>query len=86
MSEVTEDNYMYEDILTLIKYIHGLWQAASFWFKEYIKPTTLKAGLKQWNTDPCILYRVNEHGDLIFIVYVYDTLEFIDKLALDNMI
>ena len=77
---------MYEDISTLIKYIHGLLQATRCWFKEYIKIMNLKAGFKKWNTDPSILYRVNELGTLIVIIYVDDTLAFRGKTALVNII
>ena len=59
--------------MTLIKYIYGLVQAERFWFKEYIKIMTLKAWFKQCKTCPCILYRVNELGTAIVIVYVDDT-------------
>ena len=65
---------MYKYILTLIKYIYVIVQAARFWFKEYIKTMTLKAGFKQCNTDTCLLYRVNEFGAELFVVYVDDTL------------
>ena len=42
IAKLTEENYMYEDILTPIKSICVLVQAAHFWFKEYIKTMTLK--------------------------------------------
>ena len=59
MEEVREVYYMYEDILTLIVYIYDLVQAARCWFMEYIKTMNIKAGFKQYNTDFCLLYRVN---------------------------
>ena len=34
MLEVLEEYSMYEDILTIIKSIYGILQAARFWFKE----------------------------------------------------
>ena len=42
MAEVLEEDYTYEDILTLIKYIYSILQAVRFWFRDYIKTTTLK--------------------------------------------
>ena len=33
MEEVFKENYMYKDILILVKSIYGLVQAARFWFK-----------------------------------------------------
>ena len=77
---------MYEDILTLIKSIQGILQAEFFWFKEHINKMTLKAVSKQWITNPSILYRVNEIGTLIFIIYVDDNLKFRDKPELVNII
>ena len=56
---------MYEDILIPIKYIYGIVQVESFWFKEYINTMTPKEAFKKCNTDPCILYRVNELGTAI---------------------
>ena len=77
---------MYDDILTLIKYICGLIKSARCWFKEYIKTMTLNVGFKQCNTYPSLLYRVNELGNLIFIVYIDDTLTIGDKPSLVDMI
>ena len=74
MAEVLQENYTYEDILTLIKSIYGLVQAACRWFKEYTQTITLKVRFKQCNTDPCLLYRVNELGTETCIVYIDDTL------------
>ena len=74
MAEVIEEYYTYEDILTLIKSIYCLVQVESFWFKEYTNKMTLKAGFKQCKTDPCLLYRVNELGTGLVIIYIFDTL------------
>ena len=67
MVEVLKAHYTKKYILTLIKYIYGLLKAARCWSKEYIKKMTLKVGFKQCNTDPFILYQVNELGTLIVI-------------------
>ena len=77
---------MYKYILTLIKYIYSLVEAARYCFKGYINTMTLKAGFKQWKTDPCILWRVNKLETVIVIVYVYDTLEIGYKPALMDTI
>ena len=46
---------------------------------------TLKAGFKQCNTDPCLLYILNGLGTVIVIFYVDDTLEIGDKpVFMDN--
>ena len=86
MAEVLEEYCMYKDILKLIKSIYGIVQAEHFWFKEQIKTTTLKAGLKQFNNDTCLLYRLNELRTVIVIVYVDNTLEIGEKTALMNKI
>ena len=40
---------------------------------------TVKAGFKQYNTDPFISYRLNDLGTVIIILYVDDTLAIRDK-------
>ena len=42
---------------------------------------TLKAGYKKCKTEPCLLYRINELGNVIFILYKDDTLKIGDKPA-----
>ena len=86
MEEVLDEYNTYKYILKLIKFIYGIVQSARCWFKEYIKTMTLKLGFKQCKTDPCILYRVNELGAIIVIVYVNYTLEIRDKPAFMNTI
>ena len=39
--KLIEENYMYDDILDLIKCIYGLVKKLHCWFKEYINTTTL---------------------------------------------
>ena len=50
MAEVLKENYMYEDILALNKYIYGIVQAECCWFKEYIKTINLKVDINQFKT------------------------------------
>ena len=45
-----------------------------------------KKGIKQWKTDPCIIYRENKLGTVIVIVYVEDTLGIGNEPALMNII
>ena len=42
--------------------------------------------IQKCKTGTCLLYRVNEIGTVIVIVYVYDTLSIRDKSELVNMI
>ena len=42
---------------------------------------TLKAGYKKCKTETCLLYRINELGNVIFILYKDDTLKIGDKPA-----
>ena len=46
MSELLEEQYTYDDILTLIKSINGLVQSERCWFNKYIKTMTLKTVFK----------------------------------------
>ena len=39
----------------------------------------IKERSKKWKTDTCLLYRVNECGTEFLILYVYGTLEVLDK-------
>ena len=43
---------------------------------------TLKAIIKKCKLDPCLLYRLNELGATISVIYVDDTLELEYELAL----
>ena len=74
MAEVLGEKYMYEYILTFNKSICGIIQESHLWFKEYIKTMTLRAGFKQCRNNPFILYRLNELGTLIVIIYIYGML------------
>ena len=47
---------------------------------------TLKAGLKKCKTYPFILYRLNELGNIIVILYIDYTLKVVYKPELMNMI
>ena len=67
MVEVIEEHYIYEDILMLVKSIYSLVQSSHFLFNKYINNITLKAVFKQFKTDPCLLYRLNELGTVISI-------------------
>ena len=46
MSELLEEQYTYDDILTLIKSINGLVPSERCWFNKYIKTMTLKTVFK----------------------------------------
>ena len=45
MADAPDKYYKYKDILQFIKYIYGNVQASHYWFKEYTKKMSLKAGL-----------------------------------------
>ena len=72
--------------MTLIKSIYGPVEVAHCWFKEYIKTMNLKAGFKQYRTELCILYGVNELMTVIIIIYTDDTLKIGYKPALMDTI
>ena len=77
---------MHRYIFNINKSIYGIVQEAHLWFKECIKTMTLKVIFNQYKTDPCFLYRVNELGTAILIIYVDETLTIRDKPALMNKI
>ncbi|KAL7572873.1 hypothetical protein ACA910_004527 [Epithemia clementina (nom. ined.)] len=68
----------------LLKSVYGLVQAARQWWKRCIKQ------LKEWGfqvskADPCLLYRKDENGVCIVIMYVDDILVVGDKIALEDL-
>ena len=86
MAEILEEHYIYNDMLTLIKHIYVILQATCCQFKKYINTMNIKAGFRQCKTGTCLLYRVNELGTEIVIVYVYGTLKIRDKTTLIDII
>ncbi|KAL7571065.1 hypothetical protein ACA910_003779 [Epithemia clementina (nom. ined.)] len=68
----------------LLKSAYGLVQAARQWWKRCIKQ------LKEWGfqvskADPCLLYRKDENGICIVIMYVDDILVVGNKNALEDL-
>ena len=67
MAEVIKDNYMYRDILELIKFNYGIAQADRYCLKEHTKAINIKEVLKQCKNYPCLVNRV-KIGSVIFMV------------------
>ena len=62
-----------EDCLILQKAIYGLVQAASQFWKKIVDKMQ-EGGFKLSEADPCILYKEDEKGVCIIIIYVDDML------------
>ena len=46
MAESLEEEYKYENIFVIVKWMYSLVQAEHHWFKEYFKTMTLKVLIK----------------------------------------
>ena len=61
-----------EQCIKLVRSMYGNTDVALRWQKEFIKLCTEKEiGCKQSQTDPCMLYKRNEPGELQLIIAVY---------------
>ena len=64
-----------EDCYQLLRGIHGLCQAARQFWKEFVKPVKQEPfGCQVSPADPCMLFKENELGVCIIIMYVDDML------------
>ena len=63
--------------MALINPVYGITQEEHFWSKEFIKTMALKAEFIHFRADSCILYRLNELGTEVFMVYINGTLEIV---------
>ena len=60
-------------VLKLQMAMYGLVQAARQWFK-CLSDVLISLGFKPCESDPCLMYRVNENGLCIILMYVDDNL------------
>jgi len=60
-------------VLKLQMAMYGLVQAAQQWFKD-LSDVLISLGFKPCESDPCLMYRVNENGLCIILMYVDDNL------------
>jgi len=64
--------------------MYGLVQAAQQWFKR-LSDVLISLGFKPCKSDPCLLYRVNENGLCIILMYVDDNLIVGSNKAIDQV-
>jgi len=60
-------------VLKLQMAMYGLVQAARQWFK-CLSDVLISLGFKPCESDPCLMYRVNENGLCIILMYIDDNL------------
>ena len=74
-----------EDCLILQKAIYGLVQAARQFWKKIVDKMQ-EGGFKLSETDPCMLYKEDEKGVCIIIIYIDDMLIIGNEEAIDDAI
>ena len=62
-----------DTVLKLQMAMYGLVQAARQWFKR-LSDVLITLGFTPCESDPCLMYRVNENGLCIILMYVNDNL------------
>jgi len=71
-------------VLKLQMAMYGLVQAARQWFKP-LSDVLISLGFKLCESDPCLMYRVNENGLCIILMYVDDNLIDGSNKAIDQV-
>ena len=74
-----------EDCLILQKAIYGLVQAARRFWKKIVDKMQ-EGGFKLREADPCMLYKEDEKGVCIIIIYIDDMLIIGKEEAIDDAI
>ena len=75
MEEIDPGSSSSEDCYQLIKGIYGLCQAARLFWKKFVNTAKKESfGFQVSPADPCMLYKQNELGICIIIIYVDDML------------
>ena len=83
--EVINKDVDKEDCLILQKGIYGLVQAARQFFKKIVIKMQ-EGGFKLSEADPCMLYKEDEKGVCIIIIYIDDILIIGQEEAIDDAI
>ena len=71
-------------VLKLQMTIYGSVQAAQQWF-EHLSDVFITLGFTLCELDPCLMYRVNENGLCIILMYVDDNLIVGSSTAIDQV-
>ena len=72
-----------ENILVLKMAMYGLVQAARQWFK-HLSDVLITLGFNPCESDPCLMYRIDEEGLCIILMYVDNNLIVGSRKAIDN--
>jgi len=64
--------------------MYGLVQAARQWFKR-LSAVLITLGFKPCESEPCLMYRVNENGLCIILMYIDDNLIIGSNKAIDQV-
>ena len=70
----------------MLKKIHALYslvRVARSWWLKFVN-ALVNVGFERGEVDPCLIYRKNEYGILILILYVDDCLLTGDTLAIES--
>jgi len=73
-----------DTVLKLQMAMYGLVQAARQWFKR-LSDVLITLGFKPCESDPCLMYRVNENGMCIILMYVDENLIAGSNTAIDQV-
>jgi len=73
-----------DNVLKLQMAMHGLVQAAQKWFK-HLSDVLITLGFKPCKSDPCLMYRVNENGLCIILMYLDNNLIVGSKMAIEQV-
>ena len=63
--------------------LYGLVQATRSWWLKFVN-ALVNVGFERGEVDPCLIFRKNECGILILILYVDDSLLIGDTLAIES--
>ena len=63
--------------------LYGLVQAARSWWLKFVN-ALVNVGFEQGEVDPCLIFRKNEYGILILILYIDDCLLTGDTPAIES--
>jgi len=73
-----------DTVLKLQMTMYGLVQAARQWFKR-LSDVLITLGFAPCESDSCLMYRINETGLCIILMYVDDNLIIVSDMAIDQV-
>ena len=73
-----------EDCLMLDKTLYGIVQAEREFHKKLITVMTTKMKFQKSFSDPCLVYKKDENGTVMFRIFVYDCMCIGDRQAIEK--